>query len=213
MKNEKELLGLFVGTDPMRPNMHHPFRQDGMICATDSKVLIRISEKLCEGAYQDFPDGNKPPQTKRVTPSADLWIPVTIEMLQDAWDKSPAEEKDRTCKDCDGEGMVTWMYLDSKGGSHGMEADCPVCHGTGRISPYTPIKSVFTIRDVAMSYAGVLLLLRVMDLLQVDKILLKHIPNKHGVSFLFGVEGMDIDIVVAKIVYGWEWDWERIKIF
>ena len=213
MKNEKELLDLFVATDKNRPSLHHPFLQEGKVCASDGRVLIRIDAALCEGDYSEYPYGVTPPRTSKAIPSVTCDETLTLQMLQDAWNKMPAEELDRTCKECDGEGMVTWMYLDSEGNSYGMEAHCPLCHGTGVVSPYKALKCLFTIHGNLFSFGSIEVLKETMKYLEVDELQLKHYPkptDPRHVAVLFGVKGKDIDIVISPQVGPHEL--EEIKI-
>ena len=213
MKNEKELLGLFVATDVSRPALHHPFLQEGKVCASDGRVLIRIDAALCEGDYFEHPYGVTPPRTSKAIPSVTCDETLTLQMLQDAWNKMPSEELDRTCKECGGDGKVTWMYLDSEGSSHGMEAHCPLCHGTGVMSRYKAQKCLFTIHGNLFSFGSIEVLWETMKYLEVDELQLKHYPKPTEpghFALLFGVKGKDIDIVISPQVG--EHELEEIKI-
>lgn len=208
MKNEKELLDLFVATDVNRPALHHPFLQEGKVCASDGRVLIRIDAALCEGQYFEYPYGNTPPRVQKAIPPVNCDETLTLQMLQDAWNKMPAEEKDRTCKECGGHGIVTWMYLDSDGNSHGMEGKCPLCHGVGVVSRYKALKCVFTIHDYTFAFGTIELLIEVMKYLEVEELQIKHMSLTRAI--LFGVKGKDIDIVAAP--QAGEHELEIIKI-
>ena len=214
MKNEKELLDLFVATDANRLDLHHPFLQEGKVCASDGRVLIRIDAALCEGDYFEHPYGVTPPRTSKAIPSVTCDETLTLQMLQDAWNKMPSEELGRTCNECNGEGMVTYTYMDNKGIAHGVEDECPLCHGTGVVSRYKALKCLFTIHGNLFSFGSIEVLWVTMKYLEVDELQLKHYPkptDPRHVAVLFGVKGKDIDIVISPQV-GYH-EFVEIKIF
>ena len=197
MENERYLLGLYVHPESeYRQNIQEPFRQDGRICATDGRVLIRIAEGLCEEKYTDMPNGLKPVNTSKVIPQKNTCETVTALMLNKALEKAP-EEKERKCPECGGSGQVEYEYRDRLYDRHTIEGDCPECEGTGEVGDYTPIKYQFTIHGHALSYNHLKTLLRTMAYLNTDSLRLRHFQKGEGdlQTLLFDVEGKDIEIL------------------
>lgn len=197
MENERYLLNLYVHPESeYRQNIQKPFRQDGRICATDGRMLIRIAEGLCEEEYTDMPNGLKPVNTSKVIPQKNMCETVTAEMLSKALEKAP-EEKERKCPECGGSGQVEYEYRDRHYDRHTIEGDCPECEGTGEVGDYTAIKYQFTLHGHALSYNHLKTLLRTMAYLKTDNLRLRHIQKGEGDSqqLLFDVEDKDIEIL------------------
>lgn len=197
MENERYLLNLYVHPESeYRKNIQEPFSQDGRICATDGRMLIRIAEGLCEEEYTDMPNGLKPVNTSKVIPQKNMCETVTALMLSKALEKAP-EEKERKCPECGGSGQVEYEYRDRHYDRHTIEGDCPECEGTGEIGDYTPIKYQFMLHGYHLSYNHLKTLLRTMAYLKTDSLRLRHIQKGDGDSqqLLFDVEGKDIEIL------------------
>ena len=204
MNNEKALLNLFVSDDEHRPSITSPFLQHGKVCATDGRNLIRINAALCENTYPETVNDRTPPNTETVIPAPTCNEKLTQKMLSDAWAKAPEKEKDRTCPECGGNGVVYWHYHDRDGKHYTHWYDCPVCEGTGYISDYKPITCQFTINGCYLVYGHIELLSNVMKYLEVDTLILRHAEMlEHRVTpMLLGVEDKDIEIVIMPQVPG-----------
>ena len=197
MENEKYLLNLYVLSESeYRENIQVPFRQDGRVCATDGRMLIRIAESLCEEEYTDMPNGLKPVNTSAVIPKPNVCETITAQMLNRALEKAP-EEKNRRCPECNGNGTVEYEYCDRHGKTHPKEGDCPECDGTGQVDEYTPIKYQFTLHGQPLCYNHLKMLLRTMDYLKTDSLRLRHIKKDEddSLAIFFDVEGKDIEIL------------------
>lgn len=204
MENERYLLNLYVHPDSeYRQNIQEPFRQDGRICATDGRMLIRIAEGLCEEEYTDMPNGLKPVNTSKVIPQKNMCETVTAEMLSKALEKAP-EEKERKCPECGGSGKVEYEYRDSHYDRHTIEGECPECEGTCEVGDYTAIKYQFTLHGYPLSYNHLKMLLRTMAYLKTDSLRLRHIQKGDGDSqaLLFDVEDKDIEILAMPQLRG-----------
>lgn len=196
MENERYLLNLYVYDGDFHWNMQMPFRQDGRVCATDGRMLIRIAEGLCEEEYTDMPNGLKPVNTNAVIPEKNMCDTVTALMLNHALEKAP-EEKNSYCPECGGSGEVKYEYRDRFGNMHTMAGDCPECDGTGEVGEYTAIKYQFTLHGYALSYKHLKTLLRTMAYLNTDSLRLRHIQkgDEDSQALLFDVDGKDIEIL------------------
>ena len=171
MKNEKELLNLFTAPDLdyyYRPWCGKPFKQDGYICASDSHVLMRIKETLCEAEYEENPDGNKPPEVGKIVPERNIDKPLLKRQLKKALDKTGKISTD--CPECGGYGIVEWEYKDRHGDVHTHRGDCPICHGSGERPTYDYSKIRFFIYGALFSYHNIDVLYRAMMLLGVDEL-------------------------------------------
>ena len=198
MKYEKKLLDMYVYRGEYRENIQVPFRQDGRICATDGRMMIRIAEGLCEREYTDRPNGLKAPNTASVMPEPNMCQTVTAKALERALKEAP-EEADSRCPECGGSGKVDYTYCDRHYDYHTMEGDCPACGGTGEKDDYTIVKYQFLLLGNALCYHHLRTLLNTMKCLQTDSLRLLHIkafPDRHGPdAILFDVEGKDIEIL------------------
>jgi len=191
MKNERELLKLFYGSDNRREVLRQPFLQDGKVCASDGYVLIRIDSSLCEGSYEEKPGGLTPPRTASVVPEATTYIAVTRQQIERALERA-SEKQNRQCPECKGSGDVTWEYRDRNYHTHTMEETCPVCDGSGTIDDYTVIKYQFIACGKALGYHAVKTLLAAMSWLGIDAIRLVNA----GEPMLFKPEGIDVEILM-----------------
>jgi hypothetical protein len=197
MTNERYLLNLYVHPESeYRRNIQDPFRQDGRICATDGRMMIRIAEGLCEEEYTDTPNGLKPVNTNAVMPEPNMCETVTALMLNHALEKAP-DEKDRRCPECNGSGEVEYEYHDRHGERHTTWDDCPECDGTGEVGEYTAIEYQFTLHGHALAYKHLKMLLRTMAYLQTNSLRLRHIQkgDDDTQALLFDVDGKDIEIL------------------
>ena len=191
MNNEKELLSLYYSNDNFRKVLRQPFIQDSKVCATDGYMMIRIGAALCEGDYQERPGDLRPPSLT-IIPVPNTDEPLTYRQLKVALDARP-EERSIRCPDCNGDGEVTWEYMDKNRERHTLQDTCPVCDGSG--FTVTVSKFQYTIHGAALCRHKVKTLLRTMELLQADTLRLRHFKLPHS-PLLFGVEGEDIEILI-----------------
>ena len=193
MKNEKEIIRMFVGTDENRPALLSPFRQDGKICATDGRILILIDESLCEEKYEEKPNGIKVPIVSKVIPVADIDVPLLAHQLQVALDKAP-EEKDRTCTECGGDGSVMWRYKASNDKEYSQHGECPVCGGTGELDDYSTVKYQFMIYGSYFCYKHLKVILNFMKLLGISELRVLHHANTadEGSPMLLSTKGIEV---------------------
>lgn len=192
MKNERELLMLFYDSDNCREVLRQPFLQDGKVCASDGRVLIRIDGSLCEGSYEEKPGGLTPPRTASVVPTAKTDIAVTRQQIERALEQAP-EERDRQCPECGGSGDVTWEYRDRHNDIYRKKETCPVCDGSGTVDDYAVIKYQFIVCGKAFCYHAVKTLLAAMSWLGIDTI---RLVNADAQPMLFKPENMDVEILL-----------------
>ena len=200
MKSEKELLDLFCSKseNEIRPVLHYPWLQDGYVCASDGRILIRIAETLCDGEYSEEPDGKKPPKVSEVIRQPNVCIPVTRQMLETAISKTPKEEKDRTCPECGGDGSVSYEYHDREDVRWSKECECPCCDGTGLIGDYTAKTTTFGFGGCDLVYGHLIILIKTMDALGVNTLRARYI-GKPTETLMFDVEGMDLNIGMMPV--------------
>lgn len=115
-----------------------PRPQEGQIYATDSIVMARVAEHLCEATYSEH---DKQPNFSRVIPKERTCsLSMDIREVAKAISTVPVKEfkevtdKEADCDECEGTGRVTWEYEDSNGVTHEDDFDCPICDGSGKLS-------------------------------------------------------------------------------
>ena len=136
IKNEAELLNMFCDKSYSNPLRSNPFfnTKYNEVWSTDGHVLIRIKPERLVGEY----------------PKGELNLPalecpckkkITIDALNKALNECPKVDEEVIvqdavkCKECDGSGEVYWEYTDNNLHTHERLSDCPVCNGTGEITP------------------------------------------------------------------------------
>ena len=130
------LLNLFTGTDELRKNLMFPNSRDGIVYATDSRVVIAIPQEslaLSYSARDNFPNAERvfadlesSNQTKAVKIKvSDLAKELTRARIKT--DKFLLE-----CKECEGSGEVKWKYDDKEDETHYENFECPKCEGHGK---------------------------------------------------------------------------------
>lgn len=126
---ESELLDVFIyRDDDMRPGLESPMEQDGYICATDTRIAIRIKKEMTTGEYEH----RATPTFARVFPESKPKYSIRVNTISEAISKcglSMAAFVD--CPECNGSGEVEWHYHDKDGDTHTHDDECPLCHGDG----------------------------------------------------------------------------------
>jgi|GEM_PF-2278566 len=130
------LLNMFTGndSDELRPAMMFPNLKDGIVYATDARVLIAIPETELSLNYKT---NDKYPNAKKLLDnlknSALTSIRVRVSDLAKELTKArmSVDSASIDCKECDGTGDVEWEYKSKDRMAHNMTADCPVCDGDG----------------------------------------------------------------------------------
>jgi len=193
MDNEREILSLYYDSNNFRQVMRRPFLQGGKVCASDGHVLIRIDESLCDGKYEEKPDGLTPPNVACVVPQPTIDDPLTRLMLLDALHGAPGEDC-RQCPECAGVGIVTWEYRDRFYVKHTMEHECPECGGDGHVDPYIVNKYQFSIHGLSLCHHHVVTLLKTMIYMDVDELRLRHAQTDGNTprALLFASGGVEI---------------------
>lgn len=136
--DEEALFDLFVGDDKFRPQFHKPFLQDGYVVATNTTILIRVRQELLKGEYTE---NSHAPTVSKVFTDHNFDKAVTLEKLEAAIAQCPLEDEEILiskavdCPDCDGDGEVEWEYTDKDFITHREYHECPVCYGSGTLSP------------------------------------------------------------------------------
>ena len=133
MKNEKELLELFLNEEALREMYKSPFfcPTTNIVWATNGFNLILISPDLLDGNYTE----------KEINPIKNIEYNCnkTISLSEiekalsacDIEDEYKATQEAIGCDECFGCGWVTWRYESKTGEVFYDELDCPVCKGSG----------------------------------------------------------------------------------
>lgn len=138
IKNEDELLGLFIDVDGILSNTWLPFLHPtyNEVWATDGHVIIRIPPERLNKQYKPT-DGCE--RLKLPTVEHPCSKSCTLAAIKQALEACPlvdeveTEEYEEKCEECDGTGMVEWEYTDGKMKTHYQDFDCPKCDGDGVI--------------------------------------------------------------------------------
>lgn len=132
MQNQKEILDLFVGHEPLRPILHKPFRQGGYIFASNGKVIIRVDQKIVDRPEQ-FEATDKVNALTLFHHGDNCDVTITADKLTEVLGRVP---QGVSCQDCSGTGHVDFSFRSRRGNKYYIESECPVCDGTGIIDPY-----------------------------------------------------------------------------
>jgi hypothetical protein len=134
MKNENELLHLFIGggNTQIADKLKEPFLSHGRVYGTNGHVAVIIDKELCEGEYEEKNRAIEMPPFK----GTNL---LTRAQLKAFLDNSPMEPEmkmageDVECPICNGVGEVEWQYTTWKPHYEHWEQmmECPSCHGSG----------------------------------------------------------------------------------
>lgn len=198
IKNEAELLSAFCDNSYSNPLRSAPFfnTKYNEVWSTDGYVLIRIKpERLaCEYPKGEltFPKLGFPCKKK-----------ITIEAINEALDACPKVDEEVItqeaveCKECDGDGEVYWEYTDNHGHTHEHLYDCPVCDGTGKITPEIRRKAVIKVGNAYIHGMNICKLKKAMDHLGVTSAVLLFNPERKGNEFAIG----DIRIMLGTMLF------------
>lgn len=206
MKNLRQLLyGYFTITTNGLPTSH-PFWQDGKLCATNGKVLIRISEKIVSTDNNNLPmdlinEDRKVPNTQSVIPECTLCIPLNKDTLVKAIQKAELVDEHITCEDCHGEGTVEWEYQSLDGTLHTKDDKCPVCNGTGELGTtgkeIPDPKQVYKINETFFSCKDLKWLLDVMEEMEVEQLFIR--AFRQHLMMLTTDETTNVEIIIASV--------------
>ena len=135
IKNEKELLDLFVCKSEFPEKLTRPFENlyyEGKVWASDGHLLLAIDKECLSEEYEK--DKLKLPEIKE----RNVNTVVTKNAIQEALSKCEQVEEEVTigkyvdCEECEGTGGVEWKYITRHGGNvYYEEKDCPICKGSG----------------------------------------------------------------------------------
>lgn len=129
MKNETEILKLYVDSDNPRPEFTQPFSQKGNVYATEGHILIRVNQSSIDSEYEER---EKPHCSHLFYESFQFEDELSLDDLNalmanaDNIEEVQYYGEDIECKDCEGTGEVPWEYK-----SWEKEFECPLCDGTG----------------------------------------------------------------------------------
>ena len=123
----KKAFDLFVSADNIRPTFNAPFEFKDYVYATDVMVLIRCKKENID--FEITNDGKVPKDIEAIIPKENMSKVLCFDrdkfnafMLEDEYTGG----EDVECDTCNGEGEVEWEFE-----HYTLEADCPVCDGSG----------------------------------------------------------------------------------
>ena len=199
MKNEEQLLRLFYKEDKDRPNISKPFIQDGFICATDGRMLIRIDESMHDTSlgYEETVDGSIPPDVSKVMPDMQIDEELTLDYLKDVIRKFPVDDYDYLCSECGGSGYVDWSYTSLDGTVYHLHDTCPVCSGIGEIDRYESAYAQFMIHGNAFSYGYIDTLIQAMNMMEIERLVIRYALEDSMKPVLLTTEDKKVQILMA----------------
>ena len=128
MKNQEKIFALFVGKEPLRPELHVAFRDGDYVFASDNHAIVRVAVSEVDnlGLYE----GINVPSRHLFDKKDNCCEQVTLARMKKALKELPAY---RDCPECGGRGAVDFVYEDQEGNGYSLTHDCPVCEGRGHI--------------------------------------------------------------------------------
>lgn len=172
----KTLLKRYTNDCNLRPWMQEPFNCLDKTISTNSNVAL-ITNKI--DGYEDHSDRTK----FLLDIPRKLDIKIKVSDIRSAINKVPlVDDYDleiKECEDCEGNGEVDFIFIDSNCSEHIEEFPCPVCDGDGEIAVETPNGSkildedyAIKIKDSLISARWVSELLYIAEVLRVDYVTL-----------------------------------------
>ena len=172
----KTLLKRYTRDCNLRPWMQEPFYCLDKTMSTNSQVAL-ITPKI--DGYEDYSDRTKfLLDIPRV-----LDININVPDIRNAINKVPLiddyDTEIKECEDCEGNGLVDFIFIDSNCNEHIEEVPCPVCDGEGDVSVKIPNGGkildenyAIKIKDSLFSARWVNELLYIAEVLRVDYVTL-----------------------------------------
>ena len=119
-----------------------PFVNDGHVVATDAHALISIKQEMVYSANPiETCDKNFLEIVQTQEASATDSLILNVNTLIEALKKLPSDqEENHMCQDCKGSGTVEFDYHSYSDQMYNIEAECPVCRGTGLDDSYEYLK-------------------------------------------------------------------------
>lgn len=203
MKNESEILCLYIDENADREIIKHPFTQDGYVYATDSHILIRVNKNIVEGEYQQ----QEKPGCSHLFINTRKELVINIELLEKLLSNIERVEEEKTvgedivCDECRGEGQVLWEYKRFE-----EYFDCPKCDGSGHSieSKNVPTGKMIPDPDALIELGGktfsvkyISILIKTMELLGIYTVIMHYNDTPHE-QVIFNFR-MDISVVSTTI--------------
>lgn len=208
--NYEEVFKLFVHPkSDWRTDLQQPFKQGNVYCATDAHSMIVLPVEKSDLPFKE----QEQPNATAIIPKEPVFnneiivseleeklIPVMI-------DEQIIEEDEKECDECSGTGEVEFEY-DTFKETYYLDADCPVCEGSGNIENEITKKTGKKIPDpmkkykmfgVAFSYEQLSRLVTACKMMGVEKIIRTNGTEKNGNLFKCG----DASILIMPVM---SWD-------
>ena len=177
MINYNRLLRSFFTHNYPRHPLFMPFRQYGMVCASDAHVMIRIDESLLKEQNIACGDSSTLPDTNKVVPEFNLNVRIKAELIEKKTQMAKMVKEHLLCEECRGTSEVTWRYIDLDGREWLKNNECPVCEGKGHLGLTGRMirdpKQIYKINDFSTAGFRIAWLLDVMEALEVDSLTLR----------------------------------------
>lgn len=197
LKNEAQLLELFVAQDDLRPSLMHPFEQNGYICASDTHIVIRVAKDMTKEQYvqQECPNVERvmiEPKPQLVIYQREIENALVVLGLG----CGPGFLRFCNCSECNGTGEVEYTYRHKSWSDESyMMGDCPICGGDGNAP--NGVDKYAELCGHAFDGYHLILLLKAMQMLNVDAMPVTPTGNR---GFLFQpCEGIDIVLMSQQL--------------
>lgn len=151
MKVSKEevnqILEEFTSNDEYRDWMNSPVLINDICIATDAHILLIVPKQYCS-ITNNLPEEKHLNVLNIIPPEKNTIKEINVDYLSVLMDKIPLvdeyinAETDQSCKTCDGDGNVEWVFED-----YDKYDDCPVCYGEGTITKEELVKTGYKVKD------------------------------------------------------------------
>jgi hypothetical protein len=207
MKNEKELLDMYVSPDNVYPVLCAPFAQDEYVYASDAHACLRVRESAVENQYP----ASKTPCCSRIFIATNRETIVTMQQLEKLLAGVKRVEETRVvnerieCEECGGSGKVCWGYGDWE-----RKFDCPACDGEGYVEredliptgkmlldEFTPVK----LGDRIFASGYIQTIMKTMELLEVHAVTMRYNEHAEKEQVVFNFSP-DVDVLLMPVYKG-----------
>lgn len=204
MKNEKEILRMYVGSDKLQPYCLNPFIQKGYAVATNFHILIRVKEDVIDHQYDYYEKPNIQSVFPETREEKVLNLKDINNLLSEV-ENIPEEIKvgeDVECPECEGSGTVTWDYK-----RYSEEFDCPVCNGTGYSSyaKYVPTGKIIPNPNEFVLICGkrfrvkyISILKKTMELMDIAQIVMKYNDRPFEAAIFYFDENTEVLLMSCR---------------
>lgn len=207
-ETQDKLFSLYINKDEVRKEMRTPWydmRTDSIV-ASDGRQLIAIRKSVTIG---DFPtlDINPFPLAGKT-----LGL-ISVSDLKDAlltlstWDEIVDHEEEVDCEECEGKGIVEYIYTSKDDEEYVTVDECPICNGSGKTIRHKYVETgrkmpakgaTITIGKYNLSWRYIENVCKVCDLVNSDTVLCTEISQYCAMLSING----DIAVLIMRTEEG-----------